>query len=382
MKTITPALKAHFGQETTTLAYIWHVLLSNGTTLGFTDHDQDITYNGVTYAASSGFTASNVETTSALNVDNLEVTGMLSHPTITEADLVAGIWDDATIVLRIVNYCDLTMGDMYVRTGTVGQVTTKRSQFVAEMRGMMQPLQQNLLEHYSPGCRARLGDARCKVVLVPYTVTGSVTSAISQKAWNDTSLTQTTSVQQAAIATIAGGLPADYGITNANPAVVHAIGHGVSSGELVAFSGVAGMTAINGMQATATYIDVNTLSVAIDTTMLSLPYPPYVEANPFGIYAFGGTLTVVPTSEYFQNGVVTWLTGANVGLSMEVKLYRIGYLELFQPMPYAVVVGDTYTAVAGCDGQFVTCKTRFNNHINFRGEPWVPGMDQLMHYAI
>ena len=82
-----------------------------------------------------------------------------------------------------------------------------------------------------------------------------------------------------------------------------------------------------------------------------------------------------------QNGIVTWLTGANSGQKMEVKKYTIGAIELFQPMPYTISIGDTYTVTAGCDKQLSTCRDRFANVANFRGEPHLPGNDALMKHA-
>ena len=49
-------------------------------------------------------------------------------------------------------------------------------------------------------------------------------------------------------------------------------------------------------------------------------------------------------------------------------------------MPSAVAVGDTYSLRPGCDKTFATCKDRYNNVKNFRGEPNVPGSDQIMSY--
>src|SRR5208282_842282 len=99
----------------------------------------------------------------------------------------------------------------------------------------------------------------------------------------------------------------------------------------------------------------------------------------FPAWISGGTVTPLgATSGYFDNGVVTWLTGNNAGLSMEVQSYVPGQVILFQPMPYLIQVGDTYTISAGCDYSFATCKARFNNVLNFRGEPYVPGVDQII----
>jgi len=40
--------------------------------------------------------------------------------------------------------------------------------------------------------------------------------------------------------------------------------------------------------------------------------------------------------------------------------------------------GDKYRAVIGCDKRFETCIKKFNNAVNFRGEPHVPGYDELL----
>ena len=47
-------------------------------------------------------------------------------------------------------------------------------------------------------------------------------------------------------------------------------------------------------------------------------------------------------------------------------------------MPFTVNTGDNYSMIAGCDKTFETCKTKFSNTINFRGEPYVPGTDRML----
>jgi len=48
-------------------------------------------------------------------------------------------------------------------------------------------------------------------------------------------------------------------------------------------------------------------------------------------------------------------------------------------MAYAIAPGDTYSMHAGCaKGFLIDCKGRFNNVRNFRGEPYLPGLDTLI----
>jgi len=86
-------------------------------------------------------------------------------------------------------------------------------------------------------------------------------------------------------------------------------------------------------------------------------------------------------SGYFNYGKLTFTSGANMGISMEVRDFTADRFILFLPAPYAIAPGDGYSVVAGCDKAFSTCSGRFNNALNFRGEPHVPGTDKMMQTA-
>jgi uncharacterized phage protein (TIGR02218 family) len=53
-------------------------------------------------------------------------------------------------------------------------------------------------------------------------------------------------------------------------------------------------------------------------------------------------------------------------------------VELWQRPAEAVAPGDNFRIVAGCDKQFATCRTKFDNVPNFRGFPHVPGNDFML----
>jgi len=81
----------------------------------------------------------------------------------------------------------------------------------------------------------------------------------------------------------------------------------------------------------------------------------------------------------FVAGCLTWTSGANGGLAVEIKEHRVVggevQLTLWQAMSEAIATGDTFTITAGCDKRFETCRDRFANSINFRGFPHIPGND-------
>ena len=274
MQNLTTALAAHLAQEVTTLATCWSMKRKDGATRYFTSHDRDVVVDGNTYEAADSMSVSAVSSQAGLTVDNLEFEGILSAAAITEEDILSGRYDHAEISIFMVNYADSVMGKLHLKTGWLGEVTLQGGQFIAEMRGLTSRLQQAIGEVYTSGCRATLGDGRCKVSLASYTFTGSVTATEASFAFKDNSKMQA-----------------------------------------------------NG---------------------------------------------------YFAGGVVKFTSGANNGLSMEVRDFSAGRFNLFLPMPSAIVLGDSFTVSAGCDKQVDTCISRFNNAVNFRGEPHVPGTDKLL----
>lgn len=86
---------------------------------------------------------------------------------------------------------------------------------------------------------------------------------------------------------------------------------------------------------------------------------------------------VTQPNEYFEYGIVTWTSGLNIGLSMEIKTYTVGNIVLQLPMPYDIGLADTFNIIAGCAKRITDCKDKFNNVVNFRGEPYFPGVDQI-----
>ena len=90
---------------------------------------------------------------------------------------------------------------------------------------------------------------------------------------------------------------------------------------------------------------------------------------------FTGTPT--KAANFFKYGRVLWTTGANAGLVSEIKTSGSAkQVTLFIDTGAPITVGDTYTIREGCDKNFSTCKNKFSNHLNFRGEPHIPGIEK------
>lgn len=182
MKDIPAALAAHLASGTTTLAWCWRLTRRDGARLGFTDHDRDIVFDGTTFEAAAGFTASEIKDALGLAVANLQVEGALTSGRLDDADLAAGLYDDARVELFRVNWQDPSQR-VLVRAGSLGEVKRAGSAFSAEVRGLAHYLQQPKGRLFQYSCDADLGDARCKVaVLAPaYTGSGTISAVASDR---------------------------------------------------------------------------------------------------------------------------------------------------------------------------------------------------------
>lgn len=182
MKSITSALAAHLAGDVTTLAMCWKLTRKDSLVLGFTSLDVDLVIDGLTYHAASGVQPSAVASTAGLEVDNLDVAGLLDSSLLTEADLLAGRWDGARIEVFLVNWKAPADGKLVLRTGFLGEATVDSAgRFSAEVRGLSQLLQQPVGSKFSKSCRATCGDARCGVNLAAHTVTGVVEMAYGNR---------------------------------------------------------------------------------------------------------------------------------------------------------------------------------------------------------
>jgi uncharacterized phage protein (TIGR02218 family) len=77
----------------------------------------------------------------------------------------------------------------------------------------------------------------------------------------------------------------------------------------------------------------------------------------------------VEENYYYNFGTMRFISGENKGESFEIKNFRDKTFEVVLPPMFRLVVGDQYEAITGCDKTFSTCVNKFNNAINFRGEP-------------
>ncbi len=179
MKTITTALAAHLDQEVTTICSCWKVVRKDGVEFFFTDHDQDITFEGDEYEAESSYQRTAISAKADFSVDNLDITGILDSEKITDEELRSGLFNRADVYIFIINWANPAQGSLAVRRGWFGEVTVRDDgTFTTEIRGLAQALSHNFIELYSAECRADFCDDRCKLDIADYEVLTTVVSSV------------------------------------------------------------------------------------------------------------------------------------------------------------------------------------------------------------
>lgn len=162
-------------------AQIWTITRTDGEVFAFTSHDMPITFRGVVHSPCDSLSASAVELSSLTgSTGSMELMGIISDTSVTEADLYNGLFDSATIEVWMVPW-DNENGDIPFRliAGQTGKLSHGVEGFEFEVLANATKLKQkSLIDVYTPGCRYNFGtqnDPRCPVDLTTIDVTGSVT---------------------------------------------------------------------------------------------------------------------------------------------------------------------------------------------------------------
>lgn len=397
--------------------------------LGFTDFHEPLTIDGLVYEDTTAISPSAAKTAADLSVPNMKLVGLFGD-TITRADLLRLLYENADYEMFMVNYLNLAQGKIFYPGGfgNLGQVTVHDISFEAELRGKEHYLQQTILDLYQASCRAAhagFGNKshknwKCKVRLQPpkwqaltdYEVRpardAGLGSVVRPTAQTDPprhfrSLTTATS-------------------GSSEPVWDLIIGNPTSDGPI-------------------TWQTIYALTVDTDVSVLVDSAAKWLDTDRD------------EPDDYFTLGQIFWITGANIGMGFDVKRYRnfaypivavdqaqrrfeidedktadfaggdrfevtgstgndgfytvvsnsyivgtdrtrivvaeaipdatadgqieVKSFELYRETPFPIVVSDQYRAIGGCQFTADECK-RHDNIYNMRADLFVPGQDTLV----
>lgn len=102
----------------------------------------------------------------------------------------------------------------------------------------------------------------------------------------------------------------------------------------------------------------------------------------FAVAAFSGGQIELDrgVDDRFLYGEACLLDGENAGWRSRIIAVLPSALVLRDVPMFAVTARCRVRVTEGCDKRFATCRTRFANSANFRGEPHLPGNDLLTRY--
>lgn len=164
MRALPETLATALVEGATTLCRCWAVKRRDGVTLGFTDHDRALSFDGIAFEAGAGLDGTAAERATNLSVDTQTVIGALQSDAITEEDIERGLYDSAEVTLWLVDWRDVA-SRMLVSRGLIGDVRRRGARFEAEVVGLAERLNQPYGRAYLRACDATLGDARCGIDL-------------------------------------------------------------------------------------------------------------------------------------------------------------------------------------------------------------------------
>lgn len=360
-KTIAAGMETHLLLEVTTLANCWRVTRTDGVEFFFTDHDVDIIFDGNTYIAETGYNRTAIQNDSTLAVDNLDVQGILDSTQIKETELRAGLFDFAQIRIFMVNWENLSNGDIKMRNGRLGEVTmSAQGIFSAELRGLSQALSQQIGEVYQPECRADLGDAACKIPIDPPVVARLTAYEVGDFV---------------RVSTAAGTTQEQY-----ENRIYECTTAGTTDAIEPAYDTIVGNTTADD-SAVFTARQAWTRHAVVDTV-----------TNNKLFTLTGGFDEARDVDGWFDGGAMEFEDGDNNGKLIEIRgwVQSTREITMFLSTAFAIASGAKVRLYPGCDKRLVTCIGKFvmpgstnfanGNVKNFRGEPHIPGQDELIKY--
>jgi uncharacterized phage protein (TIGR02218 family) len=178
MRNLNPAFAARLEAGAATLCTCWRLERADGLVLGFTDHDEALVLDGVTFAPGLGLDTAATEAVLGLAPGSTAVEGVLASAAVTAEDVALGRWDGAAVERWLVDWTAPHLRHCAFR-GTLGAIEREGAVFRAEVLGPAAALGRPLGRVFQSRCDARLGDGRCGLDLA---AAGHVAEAVVAEA--------------------------------------------------------------------------------------------------------------------------------------------------------------------------------------------------------
>lgn len=368
MRTVPAGLAAHILQEVTTLSMGWIIARKDGTFMRYTNHDRPSTFTTAGSPIDGVYLRGPMQSVNAIqvkvdmSVNNVDLDGFFIPNEITEADMVARLYESANVYLFIYNWADTTQDVIKILRGQMGNIKRSSIGFTAEFRSLAQYLSLNMCSITSKGCRAQYGSigigpsVGCRYPVEP----PNWAATTAYQAFNG------------------GPIPGD--VTTVNPTVedgnqYRCMTAGTSGGSEPAWDTTLGNTTNDG----------SVVWMAVRSTKRSASITAVTSRKSFRVNSILGDLTVGSGGSidggFFAPGSIRSTSGPN--LNFQKRILSFTYISgstweviLKDALPYLPSIGEGIFLIADCDKAYESCK-RWGNYKNFKGEHKIPGSDVL-----
>ena len=364
-KTVSANLLAELSTGAPNLTTCWRIVKVDGTELGFTEWPYSFDYQStdaastITYQASTGYQKTAISQKEGLNVDNLNLVGLITSTAITEEALLTDEYQNAEVWIFAVNPYELGWGEIPIDYGTIGQISVKETTFIAEFRSLSHKLQQKLGNKYSRYCRHKLGssklvsgiEVKCGIILEPPDRLDSTLYEVGE------AISLPTYDGRRYVCTV----------------------EGTTAATIPSYNTTIGQTTVDG---TATFecYDAYTKEGTVDSVTSDFIFS---DSN------------FTQVNDWFKYGILTFTSGPNLGKSFDVKdSTNTGQFTLRKEPYYTVAIGHTFKVSVGCNhilkmptdtkGTAYTgdCRVKFGlefggNAKNYGGEPELENLDRI-----
>ena len=357
--------------------HLCHLLLitrKDNETLAVTDHDRAITFEGQTYRPIIFGALSADRREGALRSGDQDAQGIIDEIYITASDLDAQNYLGAEVRQVIVDwtkpYIVLARHRRWIR-----KMTRTGQSFTATLEGRAQQLQRPQAGRFggffTTKCQYRLGGPFCKKDVSEWLQINAAETGTAAGQATATSIDSITdSTKSFTVDQFAPTASQHYYITTA-------VGtSSIGSGQ---FRKILSNTA------TTVFVDspFDTQPNSAIGYRIGRGYPvTTVTRARYEIRVSGMTSTIpgTTTDQFYRDGAVIFTSGANIGRVVPIADYQASTrrIVLLTPTPFDIALNDRVIVQVGCDGLIGTCRDKFNNILNFGGDPFAPSAQQLI----
>lgn len=357
-RTIPTALQTHLNNNSHAVVRLVKLTRVDGTVLRFAETDVPVTVDGETFQPGEGLVVGSVPFGLDGFASGIDLSiGATTETLIDVDDLRAGLWDDAEIYVYVADAINPEHGKFILFYGNAADIEIEREgQAKISFTGLLSRANAISLEYYSAMCRAFLGDKRCRIPILPNG--GNYKPDIQRS-------TAYAVGDLARVRTAGANNPSDY----ANR-YFECTTAGTTAGSAPTWNTTIGGTTTDGTvvwtarDAWVRYGQIDTINNGYSFTLKNFTESRAVDG-------------------WFKDGLIIFRSGVLAGKMMEVRDWEqtTKTVKTFLALEQTPAADDWVEIYPGCDRTVTMCRDRYENVINMRAEPNVPGKAVVAAYS-